>query len=82
VLVCRQCVWLCVGAVGPSLVLSGSTRVLHQLGKGSIRHQVSGSQGLLTTQSVDSQNGVHMDAAVALIREARRVILATRGALS
>jgi len=60
----------------------GATQVLHQLKESAARHERFGNKGSLTVQSVDSQNGIHMDAAVALIKEARRVILATRDALS
>ena len=54
---------------------------MHQLKESAARHKRHG-KGSFTAQSVDSQNGIHMDAAVALIKEARRVILATRDALS
>jgi len=72
----------CRRAVG-FLITGGSTRVLsHNFQSSAARHERFNSKGSLTAQNVESQNGIHMDAAVALIKEARRVILATRGALS
>lgn len=34
-----------------------------------------------TARVIDSQNGINTDAAMALIKEARRIIIASRGAL-
>lgn len=59
----------------------GATQMMHQLKESAARNKRHG-KGSLTADSVDNQNGIHMDAAVALIKEARRVILATRDALS
>ena len=55
--------------------------MMHQLKESAARNKRHG-KGSLTADSIDNQNGIHMDAAVALIKEARRVILATRDALS
>ena len=80
--VCRQRFLKSCVLRSPLIALAGATQVLHQLKESAARHERFGNKGSLTVQSVDSQNGIHMDAAVALIKEARRVILATRDALS